>query len=73
MERLRQSKDDEERAYMAQALGELLAVDRPTTLNPPHGRVQLHRPATTTFPPPPGRLGNGFLYNYLIASFGDQW
>lgn len=71
MERLRQSKDDEERAYMAQALGELLAVDRPTTLT----RLTTGCNYTVRNDDfrPLQALGNGFLYDYLIASFGDQW
>ena len=71
IERLRQSKDDEERAYMAQALGELLAVDRPSSL------VRLTANCNYTVRNddflPFQTLANGFLYDYLIASFGDQW
>ncbi len=71
MERLRQSKDDEERAYMAQALGELLAVERPATLS----RLTAGNNYTVRneFLLPLQALANRFLYDYLIASFGEQW
>jgi hypothetical protein len=71
MERLRQSKDLEERAYMAQALGELLAVERPTAL------VRLTAGSNYTVRNehllPFQSIANGFLFDYLIASFGEQW
>ncbi len=71
MERLRQAKDQEERAYMAQALGELLAVERPTAL------VRLTAGSNYTVRNndllPLQSIANGFLFDYLIASFGEQW
>jgi hypothetical protein len=71
MERLRQSKDNEERAYMAQALGELLAVEQPTTLN----RLIAGSNFTVRNDNllPLYSLANGFLYDYLIGSLGDLW
>jgi HEAT repeat protein len=70
MERLREAKDLEERAYMAQALGELLAVERPTAL------VRLTAGSNYTVRNehllPFQSIANGFLFDYLIASAGEQ-
>jgi hypothetical protein len=70
MERLREAKDQEERAYMAQALGELLAVERPTKL------VRLTAGSNYTVRNehllPFQSIANGFLFDYLIASAGEQ-
>jgi HEAT repeat protein len=70
MERMREAKDQEERAYMAQALGELLAVERPTAL------VRLTAGSNYTVRNehllPVQSIANGFLFDYLIASAGEQ-
>lgn len=71
MERLRQAKDQEERAYMAQALGELLAVDRPTALS--RLTVGSNYTVRNDHFLPIQSLANGFLFDYLIASFGENW
>ena len=71
MDRLRQSKDNEERAYMAHALGELLAVEQPTTLN----RLIAGSNFTVRNDNllPLQSLANGFLFDYLIANIGEDW
>jgi HEAT repeat protein len=71
LKRLAESKDGEERAYMAQALGEILAVEHPTPL----ARLTAHANYTVRNDKmlPLQRLANGFLYDYLIASFGEEW
>ena len=71
MDRLRQSKDNEERAYMAQALGELLAIEQPTTLN----RLIAGSNFTVRNDNllPLQSLANGFLFDYLIANLGENW
>ena len=71
MDRLRQSKDNEERAYMAQALGELLAIEQPTTLN----RLIAGSNFTVRNDNllPLQRLANGFLFDFLIPNLGEQW
>jgi len=71
MDRLKAAKDEEERAYMAQALGELLAAERPTTLS----RLTVGNNYTVRNDNllPYQTLANGFLYEYLIASFGEDW
>ncbi|HEV2294280.1 MAG TPA: HEAT repeat domain-containing protein [Tepidisphaeraceae bacterium] len=71
MERLRQAKDQEERAYMAQALGELLAVERPTPLS--RLTVGSNYTVRNEHFLPIQSLANGFLFDYLIASFGEEW
>jgi HEAT repeat protein len=71
MQRLRESKDDEERAYMAQALGELLAAERPTTLD--RLTAGCNFTVRNDEMRPLQALANGFLYDYLIASFGENW
>jgi hypothetical protein len=69
--RLRESTDIEERAYMAQALGEVLAVEQPTSLTRLIARSNY--PVHNDKLIPLQRLANVFLYDYLIASFGDEW
>jgi hypothetical protein len=71
MQRLREAKDDEERAYMAQALGELLAAEQPTTLT--RLTAGCNFTVRNDEMRPLQALANGFLYDYLIASFGENW
>jgi hypothetical protein len=72
LKRFRESKDAEERAYMAQALGELLAAEHPCALVrfTPRSRTTTRAQRETGSLP---AAANGFLYDYLIASFGDTW
>jgi hypothetical protein len=71
MQRLREAKDDEERAYMAQALGELLAAEQPTTLD--RLTAGCNFTVRNNEMLPLQSLAAGFLYDYLIASFGENW
>jgi hypothetical protein len=71
MQRLREAKDDEERAYMAQALGELLAAEQPTTLD--RLTAGCNFTVRNNAMLPLQSLANGFLYDYLIASYGENW
>ncbi|MGB7158822.1 MAG: hypothetical protein WBD40_12190 [Tepidisphaeraceae bacterium] len=71
MQRLREAKDQEERAYMAQALGELLAHDRPTALS--RLTAESNYTVRNEHLLPLQSLANGFLFDYLIASFGEDW
>jgi HEAT repeat protein len=70
MERLRQAKDPEERAYMADALGELLAVERPTALS--RLTAGSNYTVRNDYLLPHQSLANGFLFDYLIASLGEK-
>jgi HEAT repeat protein len=71
LQRLHESKDAEERAYMAQALGELLATERPTRLVrlTAQGNYTIHNDKLL----PVQRVANEFLYDYLIAGLGESW
>ena len=67
----RESKDPQERAFMAMVLGELLTTRRPDRLAgfinasnytlKDHGRM------------PYQRLANEFMFGYLLQAFGDMW
>jgi HEAT repeat protein len=71
IDRLRDSKDPKEQAYMAQALGELLAKEQPTRLT----RLMAETNFTVRNDPiePLKELANEFLFAYLIPCFGDTW
>jgi HEAT repeat protein len=71
MDRLRNSKDPKEQAYMAQALGELLAKEQPTRLT----RLMAESNFTVRNDPaePLKEYANEFLFAYLIPCFGDTW
>jgi HEAT repeat protein len=71
LDRLRESKDPKEQAYMAQALGELLAKEQPTRLT----RLMAETNFTVRNDPvePLKELANEFLFAYLIPCFGDTW
>ncbi len=71
MDRLRTSKDPKEQAYMAQALGELLAKEQPTRLT----RLIAETNFTVRDDPavPLKEYANEFLFAYLIPCFGDTW
>lgn len=71
MDRLRNSKDPKEQAYMAQALGELLAKEQPTRLT----RLIAETNFTVRDDPavPLKEYANEFLFAYLIPCFGDTW
>jgi hypothetical protein len=56
---------------MAQALGELLAAERPTTLD--RLTAGCNFTVRNDEMRPLQALANGFLYDYLIASFGENW
>ncbi|MGB7158823.1 MAG: HEAT repeat domain-containing protein [Tepidisphaeraceae bacterium] len=70
-QRLRESKDAEERAYMAEALGELLAAEDPTPLSrlTAQGNYTMRNDHLL----PLQRLANPFLFDFLIAGFGEEW
>ena len=71
IERIRESRDPQERAYLAAVLGELLARERPGRL------TLLIRGTNYTFREEPRiplqRLANGFLFDYLLPAFGEEW
>jgi HEAT repeat protein len=71
MDRLRDSKDPREQAYMAKALGELLAKEQPTRLT----RLMAETNFTVRNDPvePIKELANEFLFGYLIPSFGEAF
>ncbi|HEV2294281.1 MAG TPA: HEAT repeat domain-containing protein [Tepidisphaeraceae bacterium] len=71
LERLRETKDAAERAYMAQALGELLSREQPSALT----RLTAWSNYTVRNENllPLQTLSNEFLFDYLIKSFGEDW
>jgi len=69
--RLRESNDRDERAYMAGALGELLAAEHPTPLN--RLIADSNYTVRNDHLRPLQRMANEFLFDYLIPSLGEQW
>jgi HEAT repeat protein len=71
MDRLGESKDQAERAYMAQVLGELLSPDQPTRLVRliENNNYTVHNDNLV----PMQSLANEFLVDYLIPALGDSW
>ncbi len=71
LDHLKNSKDTKEQAYMAQAIGELLAPRQPTPL------VQLIAHSNYTVRnddlAPMQAYANEFLYQYLVQTLGSSW